>query len=71
LIELCQTQSTNDAQRLADTLQILASLIPHVHETILNNVKYEFDGILYHFIFIFSILIFYLIYLNVYHRNIQ
>ncbi|CAF0950261.1 unnamed protein product [Rotaria sordida] len=35
--ELCQTQSTADAQCLADTLQILTILIPHVHETILNN----------------------------------
>ncbi|CAF1317212.1 unnamed protein product, partial [Rotaria sp. Silwood1] len=35
--ELCQTQSTTDAQCLADTLQILTILIPHVHETILNN----------------------------------
>ncbi|CAF0798489.1 unnamed protein product [Adineta steineri] len=35
--KLCQTQSTSDAQNLADTLQILAILIPHVHETILNN----------------------------------
>ncbi|CAF4358710.1 unnamed protein product, partial [Adineta steineri] len=35
--ELCQTQSTSDAQNLADTLQILAILIPNVHETILNN----------------------------------
>ncbi|CAF2468890.1 unnamed protein product [Rotaria sp. Silwood2] len=35
--ELCQTQSTADAQHLADTLQILTIIIPHVHETILNN----------------------------------
>ncbi|UJR33862.1 hypothetical protein I4U23_021283 [Adineta vaga] len=35
--ELCQTQSNNDAQQLADTLQILTILIPNLHDTILNN----------------------------------
>lgn len=39
VVELCQTQSTSDAQCLADTIQILTVLIPHVHETILNQVK--------------------------------
>ncbi|CAF3348525.1 unnamed protein product [Rotaria socialis] len=35
--DLCQTQSTNDAQHLADTILILSTLIPHVHETVLNK----------------------------------
>ncbi|CAF1201827.1 unnamed protein product [Adineta ricciae] len=35
--ELCKTQSTDDAQHLADTLQILTTLIPHLHDTILND----------------------------------
>jgi hypothetical protein len=69
-LELCQTQSPNDAQHLADTLQILTIVIPHVHETILNTVNNYFDSILFDF-FAFSILIYYLIYLDVYHRNTQ
>ena len=39
-LDFCQNQSNTDAQSLADTLQILSILIPHVHETILDNVNF-------------------------------
>ena len=39
-LDLCQTQSINDAQQLADTIVILTTVIPNVHQTILNNVNY-------------------------------
>ena len=69
-LEMCQTQSSDDAQQLADTLQILTVLIPHVYETILVQVidrlhrnsvdRLERCSSISHF---------YLIYLGVYRRN--
>ena len=46
-LEMCQTQSSDDAQQLADTLQILTVLIPHVHQTILVQVidRLHRDGV--------------------------
>lgn len=37
--DFSQTQSTIDGQQLAESIQILTVLIPHVHPTILDQVK--------------------------------